>query len=366
MRNSKLLISVAVSAALAAPLAQADNTTVGGVLYTDFTSISTTQDQAGKPSTNKDPNGLGLDVKRAYLIFNQNFDDVWSANVTTDFNFPKLSVSGTDSNGDTVTASGNAPETQVFIKKAYVQGKFDPLLVLKAGSSDMPWIPFVEGVYGYRFVENTLTDRFGFANSADWGVNLSGANDTVNYSVSVVNGGGYKNPNRSKTMDEEGRIAFTPFNGDLTIALGAYTGKRGKDMEAAAAANTASRQDVLLAWKASGLTLGLEWFSADKWNDVTNPGATNKSDGTSLFASYAFPDTQYSIFGRYDDMKPLKDPDSSQEDKYFNVGFAWNTGKNVTWAVAYKNDKFTDNLKLGNTSNSLKTQEFGVWAQVKF
>ncbi len=371
MRNKNLLVAAAVSAALVSPLAaHADNagdTTVGGTLFLDLTSISTKQD-ASTGNLDKDPNGFGLDVTRAYFIVNHTFDDVWSVNLTTDFNLPKYSLSGTDSNGDTVTASGNAPETQVFIKKAYLQGKFDPMAVLRIGAADEPWIPYVEGVYGYRFVEKTLTDRSGFGNSADWGVNLNGANDTVNYSVSLLNGGGYKNPSRSKSMDEEGRVAFTPMDGSVIVALGFYTGKRGKDTEATPAVNTANRTDILAAYKASGLTVGVEWFSADKWNDVLTPSTspTTKSDGTSVFASYDFPGTDYSVFTRFDTVKPLKDTDSSQKDQYFNLGFAWKSNKNLTWAVAYKSDKVTDNLKLGNTSDDLKTDEFGIWAQVKF
>ena len=369
MRKINLLVALAVSAALAAPLAHADNpgdTTIGGVVYTDFTSISTTQDQTSG-NVDKDPNGYGLDVTRAYFIVNHTFDDVWSANLTTDFNLGKYTLTGTDTtSGDPVTVSGNAPETQLFVKKVYVQGKFDPMAILRVGSSDMPWIPFAEGVYGYRFVENTLIDRSGFGNSADWGVNLNGGNDFVNYSLSVVNGGGYKNPSRSKSMDEEGRVAFTPLDGALTIALGAYTGKRGLDTEAKPALNTASRQDLLVAWKNSGLTVGLEWFSADKWNDVQNAGATTKSDGTSVFASFDIPSTDYSVFGRFDTVKPTKDTDSTQKDQYYNVGFAWKSNKNITWALAYKSDKVTDNLKHKVDDNDLKTQEVGIWAQIKY
>ena len=32
----------------------------------------------------------------------------------------------------------------------------------------------MEGVYGYRYVENTLVDRIKFGNSADWGVHVLG------------------------------------------------------------------------------------------------------------------------------------------------------------------------------------------------
>ena len=375
MRKINLLVSLAVSAALAAPLAHADNpgdTTIGGVVYTDLTSISTTQDQT-TGNVDKDPNGLGLDVKRAYFVVNHTFDDVWSANLTTDFNFASYKDTCTltgGAPGSTCAVTTTTPETQLFVKKVYVQGKFDPMATLKVGSSDMPWIPFAEGVYGYRFVENTLIDRTvaggSYGNSADWGVNLGGGNSAVNYSVSMVNGGGYKNPSRSKSMDFEGRLAFTPMDGSLIIALGAYTGKRGLDTEAKPAINTASRQDLLVAWKNSGLTVGLEWFSADKWNDVLNAGTTTKSDGTSVFASYDFPGTPYSIFGRSDTIKPTKDTDSSQKDQYYNLGFAWKTNSNITWALVYKSDKLTDNLKLGNTSDDLKTQEFGIWAQIKY
>ena len=360
--RKNLLVSLAVSVALAAPLAahaDAGDTSIGGVIYTDLTSINTTS--AGK---DVDPNGLGLDVKRGYFVVNHSFDDVWSANLTTDFNFASYKNSCTVTGGavgETCSVTTTTPETQLFVKKIYVQGKFDSMAVLKVGSSDMPWIPFAESVYGYRFVENTLIDRVGFGNSADWGVNLSGANDMVNYSISVVNGGGYKNPSRSKGMDEEGRIAFTPLNGDLIIALGAYTGKRGLDTEAKPAVNTASRQDLIVAWKASGLTAGLEYFSADKWNDVQNAGATNKSDGTSVYASYQFPDTDYGIFGRYDNLKLKKDTDSSLEDKYYNAGFSWKSNKNITWALAYKSDKVSD-----DAGTDVKTDEFGIWAQIVY
>lgn len=378
MRKINLLVSLAVSAALAAPLAHADNpgdTTIGGLIYTDLTSISTKQDATIPPAPaatvtgDIDPNGFGLDVKRGYFIVNHTFDDTWSANLTTDFNFAsyKDTVTG-GAAGEKVTTT--TPETQLFIKKLYAQGKFEDMATVRVGSADMPWIPYVESVYGYRFVENTLIDRTvaggSYGSSADWGVNLNGKNDMLNYSVSLVNGGGYKNPTRSKSMDFEGRVAFTPMDGSLIIALGAYSGKRGLDTEAKPALNTASRQDLLVAWKNSGLTVGLEWFSADKWNDVQNAGVTTKSDGTSVFASYDFPGTGYSVFGRADTIKPTKDTFSSQKDEYFNLGFAWKTNPNITWALVYKSDKLTDNLKLNSTSDDLKTQEFGIWAQIKY
>jgi len=387
MRILKTLAAFGLAAALASPLARADDTssttpstTVGGLFFIDFTDIDASQDAPVVPAGAKapaktgdvDPSGFGLDVKRGYLIVNHTFDDVWSALFTSDFNFATYKASSTSTvtgtSGDTVstTTTVTTPETQLFIKKLYMQGRFNQWAVLRVGSADMPWAGYVEGVYGYRFVENTMTDRSGFANTADWGVNLNGADGLINYSASIVNGGGYKNPSRSKGVDEEFRLGITPLDGALVIGLGGYSGHRGLDKESAPAVNTASRWDALLAWKADGLTAGVEWFSADKWNDVLNPGTTNKSEGLSLFGSYDFPGTAFSVFARHDEVKPAKDTDPSQKDEYYNLGLAWKYNANLTWALAYKNDKLTDNLGYQLDSDQLKTQEIGVWAQVKF
>ncbi|HEY4127199.1 MAG TPA: carbohydrate porin [Gammaproteobacteria bacterium] len=378
MRMNKTLLVLMLTTAAAAPLAQADDagsTTIGGLIFTDLTSISTTQDQAGLPSTDKDPNGFGLDVKRGYFMVNHSFDDVWSANLVTDFNFASYKASststvngGTSGEAVTTTTTVTTPETQLFIKNLYVQAHLNDWATLRVGAASMPWTSYVEGVYGYRFVENTMTDRSAFANTADWGLHALGGDSLVSYGFSLVNGGGYKNSSRSKSMDEEGRIAVTPLDGALVIAGGFYTGKRGLDTEATPAVHTVSREDLLLAWKADGLTLGLEWFDADKWNNVLTPAGTptTTSSGTSLFGSYNFSDTAYAVFARYDDVKPTRDTDASQEDKYYNFGVSWKYSAALTWALAYKNDKVTDNLKLGNSTDSLKTQEFGAWAQIKF
>jgi hypothetical protein len=394
MRKNKTLLAVALATAIAAPLAQADDagsTSISGVLFIDFTDISTTQDAPVVPAGAKalpktgdiDPNGLGLDVKRAYLIVNHSFDDVWSAYLNTDFNFASYKAASTSTStpavtggtpGETVTTTTTTnttvttPETQLFIKKAYLQGHFDDWATLRIGSADTPWTGYVEGVYGYRFIENTMTDRSGFANTADWGVNLAGGDGLVNYSASILNGNGYKNPSRSKSVDEEFRLGVTPLGGALIFGIGGYAGHRGQDMEATPAVNTASRWDALAAWKADGLTAGVEWFSADKWNNVLTPVGTptTKSEGLSLFASYAFPGTDWAVFARHDDVKPTQDTDSSQQDQYYNLGVAWKYNTSITWAFAYKSDKVTDNLKYNLGSDDLKTEEFGIWAQVKF
>lgn len=313
----------------------ADNTKVGGKMYVDFTNINTQKD-----GTNVDPYGLGLDVKRFYIGVDHKFDDMWSANFTTDFNY-----SSADKN------------TQVYVKKAFVQAHWSDAANLRLGSADMPWIPFAEDMYQYRFVENTLIDRLHFGNSADWGVHFLGKSGIANYAVSVVNGGGYHNPSRSKGEDVEGRVAFAPVEG-LTIALGGYSGKRGLDTEAVPAIHTASRLDALVNYKISSFHVGLEYFSADNWTAVAKT-PTDKADGYSLFGDYTFAPGM-AVFARYDSAKPNKDTDPSLKDTYYNAGVSFKSNSQITWAVAYKSEKLADN------TTELKTNEIGVWAQIAF
>jgi hypothetical protein len=343
--------------ALLAPSAHADNpgdTTLSGLMFVDMTDIRTQKNGA-----DVDPDGYGLDVRRFYLGVNHVFDDTWSSTLITDFDLPKLSVTGKDSSGATVSSSGTAAETQVFIKKAYLQAHLNNVFTARIGAADMPWIPFVEGIYGYRFVEKTLLDRLKFGNTVDWGVHAFGASESggANYAASVVNGGGFRNPGRSTSMDMEWRFGFRPIDG-LTLAMGAYRGKLGQDSETTPAPHTATRWDATAAWKASGLTLGAEYFSADNFANVTNP-ASDKADGWSTFGSYDFMPA-YSAFVRYDRAKTSKYLDPSLTDTYYNAGVAWRSSPNATWALAYKSDKLADHI------NELKTQEIGVWAQVKF
>ncbi|HEX7348677.1 MAG TPA: porin [Rhodanobacteraceae bacterium] len=313
----------------------ADDTKVGGTLYADFTHIDQTSN--GKKA---DASGTGLDVKRFYLSIDHKFNDIWSANLTTDFNYVS-----------------NDGETQLFVKKAYAQGAFSKLATLRVGSANMPWIPFVEDWYGYRFVEKSLIDRMHFGNSADWGVHLLGNNGSFNYQVSTVNGGGYKNPSRSNHIDFAARVGWQPING-LMFAVGGYDGDLGKDTRSSPALHSAHRYDAMAAWNRDGLRLGAEWLKADNWKNVTTP-ATDTASGYSLWGSYDF--ERASVFARYDNVKPSKDLDPSLKDTYWNAGVAFPITKGVKVAIAYKHEKLRN-----NTNVDVHTREIGAWTEVKF
>lgn len=321
------------SVAMAAP----GDTKVSGRIYADFSHISQKTD-----GVKTDKSGTGFDVKRFYLGVDHQFDDIFSVNVTTDFNY----VSGDN-------------ETQVYIKKAFLQAKFSDALVIRAGSTDLPWVPYVEGIYGYRYVENVLVDRDHLGTSADYGVHVMGklANGMISYQGSVINGAGYKKLTRSNTVDFEGRISAEPIMG-LHLAVGGYSGKLGKEFENSPAMHTATRLDALVAYKTMQFTIGAEYVNAKNWTQVTSVDE-DKSEGYSVFGSFNF-DPKAAVFARYDFTKPSKYLNNSLKDDYFNVGVSYDPVKGVSLALVYKYDKKHDSV------TSTKTDEFGIWMKGRF
>jgi len=314
-----------------------NDTTVGGRVFVDISDIS--QKKNGVRTANS---GDGLDVKRGYLTVSHQFNDIWSASLTTDFNYASLDG-----------------ETQLFIKNLYLQGRFSDAFAFRAGAIPMAWTPYVENFYGYRYVENTLTDRQKVANTADWGLSANGklGDGMVDYAAAVVNGGGYKNPTRTDRMDFEGRIGFSPIK-DVAIAIGGYSGDLGKETATNKTLNTASRGDAMIAYAKGNNRIGAEYFTASNWTPAANL-IRDKADGYSFWASYGFTEV-FSVFGRYDHVSPSKDIDPTLRDKYFNLGLQWDVRKGVKLAAVYKNDDLKDK------SNDQKTEEFGIFGDVSF
>ena len=56
----------------------------------------------------------------------------------------------------------------MFVKKANLQYTSSPQAIFRLGAADTPWVPFVEGIYGQRYFEQTITDSLGFGTSAEW------------------------------------------------------------------------------------------------------------------------------------------------------------------------------------------------------
>jgi hypothetical protein len=336
-----------------------DNTTVGGQAFLDLSNISNQLD-----NLDASPTGTGFDVKRFYLIVDHKFDDIWAANLTTDAQYTAdkttkviSSVGPPPTTTTVVTSDGSGGVTEVMIKKLYLQATLSDALIVHIGAYTSPWAPFAESLYGYRFIEKTQTDRLGYANTADWGLNASGklAEGVVVYSASIVNGGGYKNPTRSKYVDYEGRVGVIPVPW-LTLGVGFYSGHLAQvnTSNENFPNNTASRWNLAVGVKIEAFHLGAEYFDAKNYRSanattgiysasgITTNSATapvsDEADGFSIWSSYDL-SAQWSVFGRYDQAKPSKDVVSALKDTYFNVGVDFKPRKNVDLSLVYKNEK---------------------------
>ncbi|MEA3180787.1 MAG: hypothetical protein QOI59_4310 [Gammaproteobacteria bacterium] len=367
MRKQILTVALVTGCAGTTAAVAADigaNTTVGGQAFFDVSHIQLENENAAGKKIDAGPTGTGFDIKRLYLIADHKFNDVWSADITLDAQYSTASTATVTTPTGTTTALTNQNSsggvTEVMLKKLYLEGKFSDALVVHAGSYTSPWAPFVESLYGYRYIEKTSLDRLGFAQTADWGLNATGKfgpNNMLGYSVSIVDGAGYKNPSRSKSPDYEGRISVVPVEW-LTVGAGFYAGHLGQvtatnqDFDQ----HTAVRWDGVVGVSISGVRAGVEYFTARNFKTVNTVAASvygtsavvastatgvapsDKADGESAFISYAFNST-YSVFGRYDHTKLSKDVAPDLKDDYFNLGVAYKPLKTIDLALVYKNEK---------------------------
>jgi Phosphate-selective porin O and P len=329
--------------------ARAGDVTINGRIYADLTNFDNQDDATGAKSADT---GYGTDVKRFYVQIGYKLDDIWSAHFTSDV-------------GDKGTK-----RYDVFVKHAYLEAKLSDQVTFRLGSTDLPWVPFAEGAYGYRYLENEIVDRLKFGTSADWGVHFRGKSGMVEYAASAVNGRGYSDPTRSKGADFEGRVSFAPVKG-LTIGVGGYSGKLGQDVEGAQTFHTASRADALIAYKSDKFQLGGEYFSADNWTTVTNQ-AKDSADGFSAWVAVPVGE-KVEVFGRFDSAKPSKDRNPDLKDTYYNAGVQFSPGKGLNLALAYKHEKVDSGLggKINGIGSSTPSStgtanEIGLWTQLRW
>jgi hypothetical protein len=425
----KHLVTAAILASCAAATSAyavdiGDSTTVGGQAFFDFSNISQQQGQANGTDPSVAPSGTGFDVKRFYLIVDHQFNDIWSADLTTDAQYASNTTVVT---GATVTCTGGAKPTgttcpagssvtsvtpsttalnsggsatEVMVKYLYLTAKLNDAFAVHAGAYAMPWVQYVDSLTGYRWVEKSVGDRLSLAATSDWGVNASGsiANNLLGYSASVVNGGGYKNPTRTKYVDFEGRITSKPFS-FLDVGIGYYNGHLGQVSvtNEADTTNTATRWDGVVSFNFVGFRLTGEYIDAKNYKTVnsltagvfgtqdvvgSSPTAVLNSDaakGYSLLASYAF-NASWNVFTRYDSVNLSENVLPKLQDRFFDAGIDYKALKSLDLALVYKLETVYDGAATigsadangsytiggANAATDGKFREFGIYAQYKF
>ncbi|WP_343608789.1 hypothetical protein [Novosphingobium sp.] len=327
----------------------AGQTKISGRMYFNFSNVN--QSASGQKTTGT---GTGFDIKRLYIGIDHKFNDIFAFNVTTDIS----NVVGSTSNYNYAnpTTFGSPVGRGLYIKKAYLEAKLDPALIIRAGAADMPWVPYDENIYGYRHIENTIIDG-PFGTSADWGVHVLGnLGKHFDYQVSAVNGAGYRNVKVSKDVDFEGRIG-TNYNG-FFAAIGGYVGKRGLAIEGTPIYHTAKRLNAMAGFKNDLFTLGGEYFYAKDWNNV-NVAGEDSAKGYTAFGSVNLA-KKWSVFGEHQWVQPNVWTNPALRQNYFNVGIQYEPIKIVDIALVYKRDTVNNGNFATNNGSYGPTYTTGI------
>lgn len=356
-----------------------DSTTISGRMYFDFSNVETRVNGV-KPTGAGSVNGTGFNIKRFYLGVDHTFSPVFAGNLTMDVS----NVVGQTGNGN-FTSTGTPEGTNLpalvgkgfYVKKAYLQAKLNPALIIRVGAADLPWVPFAESAYGYRHIENTLIDRTNFGISADWGVHVLGdfGQGLLSYQISVVDGGGYRNVKVTRSVDVEGRISVN-YHG-FYAGIGGYSGDRGNNVQGTPTPHTATRENAVIGYKNKLMNAGVEYYHSKNWNNVTTV-ETDTTDGYSAFGNVNFAPT-WSVFGRYDWIKPTQTSNDNLKDQYYNFGIQWEPVKLVDLALVYKHEAVdngifgTQNGVIGGpnptgtpTGGHGSYREIGLFGQFRF
>ena len=175
--------------------AEETRVTIGATFYTNY-SIS---------MEDADEDRNAFEVSRAYFTANMDLEDDWSARLT-------LETRRNDAAGDS--------ELEVYYKYAYAEyGGFADASIT-GGQIKTPWVPFDEGLWGYRMEGEVFTAREGYLSSADLGISFRRDlfENYGEYHVAILNGEGTRNPERAgaagKFKSLQARITVVPFPDD--------------------------------------------------------------------------------------------------------------------------------------------------------
>ena len=286
-------------------------------------------------------------LKRGYFTIKTKMNDVFSVRYTQDITLDK--------------EGNDAGNVEIRLKYLYLKIKLDQFDLLKnshleVGLVHRPWLDFEQNVNNYRVQGKMFLERYSIISSADFGIfytGLIGGKIDKEYQLKVTNknpgkygsfaiglhnGGGYHaiEQNNNKTL--EGRFSIRPFYISYPGMQLSYAFTYGK-------ANIESNlSDFMmnLLYISSETKLGTftgQYFTGKgdyggKYIDEQNNSITNV--GFSVFGELKIPNTNLSIFGRFDDFEL---DDNLEERNTYIGGIAYSFLKSkVLFNLDYQKD----------------------------
>lgn len=257
MRSLVSTAALALLLTVMCPVASTAQTSSGGefsgLVYSDYYWVA-----AHHRSELEGANGFRF--RRIYLTYDHRFDARWSSRLRLEMDQP----------GDFDTVTKMSP----VVKDAWVAySPGDHRFEL--GLTSTPTWGLVEDVWGYRSVERTALDLYGWGSSRDIGLSAEGSvpgSDRLRYHLMFANG----SSNRSEA--DAGKKIMSA----LRYALSDQLVVQGYlDYEETPGPGSVRTGQLLGAYRTDDLRAGLQW--ARQWRGV--PGERTPVDLVSLFAT---------------------------------------------------------------------------------
>ena len=335
--SRRLSLVCGLALVTAVPAASAGDFTFGGKLFADFSQL-----RQHDRTAHADSHASDVDLKRLYLDADYAFDPAWSAHLTTDVNWLR-----------------GQRDPDVWVKHAYLQRKFSKAALLRVGVDDMPMMALTSQWYGYRYIDPIATSLQKIDSAADWGLHLKGVlAPRLDYAVSVVSGGGYKQPTHGRRADVEALLAWHT-SAHTLLALGGYDGQLAAGDEPRAPYHTARRIDLLAAYAGDIWRVGTRYSYASNWASLHSMNS-ERTRSWSAWGSVRVA-AQWSVFARYDHGQPASLPDPTRHTIYADAGVQWQPVKRLRLALVTKRNALRREgreLRSGN--------EAGVWSEFAF
>jgi len=320
--------------------------TIGGKMFADFTQV----DKAGTKT-------MGMNVTRFYFDTKYKQGN-WLARVTTDINNEQGNTSATaaqTANGSTIP--GLKRNMNVFLKYAYLEGKFSDEVQLRLGLSHTPWIDYEQHLWKHRFVSKVSSDHYKFDDSSDYGIGLKGdlAAGMANYWVTMTNGGGYGKPNSNGALDIDSRITIDPIE-NLEISAQYRSGYRGKKTNSATVSPAAKESliQLLASYGTKQFRVGGNYLKA------AAIGNTSKNDNTAMALWGWYNMGDMGVFGKYETNNDVNNT-AFDNSNHLVAGVDFHVQKGLTLTAAV--DTESTKAIAGTTS---KTTKIGLYSEMKF
>lgn len=329
MKKQVVLTALALATAMTATAAQADDIKVKGKVFYNYSTHSSTGN----------PDETAGDIKRTYITLKKKVDDVWSTRVTI----------------DSARDAGTSKSNNVFLKYAYLKGKFSDALQVKLGMIATPWVGYEDKLNQHRYISKSFVDTHKMASSADAGVGVQGKVDMFSYDIVSINGGGYGSTGKTEKTDIETRFGVKPIKG-LTVDLGYRSGYLGK-FDAGVAEDKNTLTQFLVSYGRKGdisYRVAANVISNKIDNEIANTSKTIK--GTELWAM-----VRSGAFGGYIRNESIDFDDVTKvKETRTVVSLDYHATKGVV--ISLVSDKTTD---VGGTAGDEKST-LGLFSQFKF